>query len=1417
MKSSVLKTKQIINISLGRPFFLMCMLFAACMPIPSSDAGQFDIVINEIMYHPSNENLCGEFLEIYNRGVDVVNVGGWQLQDEQQIIYTLPANTMLNGGEYLVFYNDANAVECYGLVPSKSFGPYAGKLDNGGEHIQLKNASWTVIDEVNYDDNAPWPVEADGEGPSLELISPDEDNNNATSWGLGQFFSPGMANNPLAPGGGDVVITEIMYKPLKKRYVYTLNPFWSSNPYQWNEGDDPTGEYIELFNRGAEPIDLNGWKLTDEEGLLFAFDSSMVLNPGSYMTVCSDAAAISERYGISHVVGDFLTAGDRLANGGERITVLNAHDQVIDSVRYNDTSPWPLAPDQIGSALECMDPFGDNSEAENWRTYRLEEEAEPQATHEWQYVEVTGNATSQTLYFYINGIGEWLVDQITIRPAGGGANVLTNGSFDPDDAGWLKSGNHASTYRTTADYYDGSGSEHMVSTGVGGSSANSLYRTSITGMTVNQSYTISCRLKYLIGHETLTFRLSGSSTSTGIFKTVTAAGLEGIYPPNPAVGNEIFLNRGTPGQVNSVWSAGLPPFIDVEEIQHTPRKPTSSDPVIITAKVTPTDYPATNVSLHYEVFTKPYQIVVQTQDIAMLDDGLSGDGSANDGIYGATIPVKASQTLVRYRITVTDTAAQSWSYPDECEPNPNRAYFVYDNGDIDSQAQTYFLIAPQENLDFLLDNIWSHEYVDCAVVIEGIVYDHVGIHLRGQGWRHQPKKGWKLSFNKGEYFRDMNKLDLAMHRPVEQKVAHDLFWSLGHGNLACEVVRFHINGAFYGLFLAEESLNSATLKRRGLDDSGEVFHPDAYPYNDLNYYTDPASYPQVYEKKSDPFGSFQSLMDISNLITNTPSNQILNAMLEEVELDEWFYRWALNNCGPNFDISRNNFILIHPAEPDKKWQWISYDYSHYYGDVGGASLDPYYSPNKWMERCVSSSSLYSSEFENRNLVILNDIVQNYHIVEKLFTIMDETYAKYQTDINEELALGYGDWGPFVRDYNQKESIKSLFASRNAWLKTWLAGKTFTLPANRNPLIQMDVPIINNNTIDITWDYSDAEGDACTVDLYWSDLAWEYMIPIPGGQNLPAENRHFVWTSALPEDYLNRKIYVQAAIRDGNSYLVHHDTSRPAMAVDSCADIWEIGRGMTGDINRDCHVDTADLTEIAASWLLWGETGWDFQQDYNPAQLGSPGQNPYRNWTYGAGSELNDFSAFNKLTQDTTANSWTLSSASVSGFPILWKNFGTWAYGVNTNEVSVHPAPPGSVPDLAKVRWTSPVSETVHITGKFAAGHDGAVDVWIIKNGNAAQPLFSQLSASADIFFDVTVSVSIGTTLDFVVGPSGDYGADNTPLYVLISQGVLNCGDPAATAADLNQDCRIDLQDTAILVGDWLNCNDPQDGSCLGSP
>ena len=54
-----------------------------------------------------------------------------------------------------------------------------------------------LIDAVEYDDEYPWPVEADGEGYTLELIHPSLDNSLAGNWlaSILHYGSPGEINS----------------------------------------------------------------------------------------------------------------------------------------------------------------------------------------------------------------------------------------------------------------------------------------------------------------------------------------------------------------------------------------------------------------------------------------------------------------------------------------------------------------------------------------------------------------------------------------------------------------------------------------------------------------------------------------------------------------------------------------------------------------------------------------------------------------------------------------------------------------------------------------------------------------------------------------------------------------------------------------------------------------------------------------------------------------------------------------------------------------------------------------------------------------------------------------------------------------------------------------------------------------------
>ena len=124
------------------------------------------LFISEIMYHDADPVFSLEFVEIHNAGGEAAELSGWRL--EGAVRYAFPEGTVIGAGDYLVVAEDPEDIFVqYGV---EALGPYRGRLNNGGETLVLFDSAGTEVDRVDYDDTWPWPVVADGGGPSLERI-----------------------------------------------------------------------------------------------------------------------------------------------------------------------------------------------------------------------------------------------------------------------------------------------------------------------------------------------------------------------------------------------------------------------------------------------------------------------------------------------------------------------------------------------------------------------------------------------------------------------------------------------------------------------------------------------------------------------------------------------------------------------------------------------------------------------------------------------------------------------------------------------------------------------------------------------------------------------------------------------------------------------------------------------------------------------------------------------------------------------------------------------------------------------------------------------------------------------------------------------------------------------------------------------
>jgi spore coat protein CotH len=141
------------------------------------------LVITKINYNPyattSTESDNLEFVEIQNTETSAVNLTGFYFK-ELGITYQFPANSsIIAGGSIFLASNPAAFQTKYGIP---AFGQFTRNLSNSSQKIVLADGFGNTIDAVEYLDVSPWPIEADGTGSYLELISPLLENDLGSNW-----------------------------------------------------------------------------------------------------------------------------------------------------------------------------------------------------------------------------------------------------------------------------------------------------------------------------------------------------------------------------------------------------------------------------------------------------------------------------------------------------------------------------------------------------------------------------------------------------------------------------------------------------------------------------------------------------------------------------------------------------------------------------------------------------------------------------------------------------------------------------------------------------------------------------------------------------------------------------------------------------------------------------------------------------------------------------------------------------------------------------------------------------------------------------------------------------------------------------------------------------------------------------------
>ncbi len=496
------------------------------------------------------------------------------------------------------------------------------------------------------------------------------------------------------------------------------------------EADESSEEWVELYNRGADTVNLEGWELDGD--ISYVFEAATLLNAGDYLVVARDREALLTDWPEINIVGDF---DGRLSNSIGSVILRDPHDNIADEVKYYDGAPWPEDADGYNASLELCNPFADNNSALSWSASNEQDKSS------WQTYTYRGIASpsiisqpdSQWREFVLGMLdaGVLLIDDISVveDPDGTAIQLLQNGTFEdtPGENSWRLLGTHRHSSVVIDPYDSANHVLKLVSTGTTDHMHNHIEITLANGKSVTngQTYEISFRARWVSGSNQLNTRLYFNRLA------------------NTTLVEKPRLN-GTPGTLNSQYVVNPGPVFS--NFSHFPAVPRFDEDITISAKISDPSGIAGAI-MEWRIDGNTWN------SISMTTNG--------DSLYSAVIPKQASGSIVQFYIRASDLQGAISEYP--VGGPDSRALFRVDDGLASENGlhNMRILTTSDDNSWLHTDiNVMSNDRIAATVIYdEEEIFYNVGIRLKGSQHHRTPSNevGFNVQFHADQLFRGVHK------------------------------------------------------------------------------------------------------------------------------------------------------------------------------------------------------------------------------------------------------------------------------------------------------------------------------------------------------------------------------------------------------------------------------------------------------------------------------------------------------------------------------------------------------------------------------------------------------------------------------------------------------------------------------------
>lgn len=321
------------------------------------------------------------------------------------------------------------------------------------------------------------------------------------------------------------------------------------------------------------------------------------------------------------------------------------------------------------------------------------------------------------------------------------------------------------------------------------------------------------------------------------------------------------------------------------------------------------------------------------------------------------------------------------------------------------ELATVWLVMSDNDKTQLLDpqNIHDNTYRSTTFRFANSVIDitlnkPVGVRLRGNTSRNNPKKSFKIKFKEfdGDKFVGLKKFNLKANNndpsQLREHISLQLYREAGVAAARSHYTKVFLNGEYMGLYLNVEQIDDEFLDSRYDTEDGNLYKCawGATLESNNDFYND-----DLYELETQKKANDRSKLEhLATVLEHSTDNEFAEKITEVFNVENYLKQLAIETVIGHWDgysYNQNNFYLFENPTT-QKIEFIPYDLDNTFGidwlsvDWGRRNIENWFHPSQ--ARPLTKRILHVTEFHEKYLAEIRTLINEAFNEDKLFPIFE---------------------------------------------------------------------------------------------------------------------------------------------------------------------------------------------------------------------------------------------------------------------------------------------------------------------------------------------------------------------------------------------------------------------------------------------